>query len=496
MKFKKFIEVIQKNHKICLLSSGREEEILDVRMLDPQAERLSPDTLYFSYDTQAGILPANCVLIAEDPAAPMSAASPEGNLAVISPSSFGAVFNEAQDLLRSNSQDGFYHYLMETADRVRSVDTLIDIASQSFGASLILIDRNFRILSHSTQIPVTDHLWIRNIQRGYCDYEFIMEVRKLKAVQMADSSPNPIEVTCTSSPYRKLASRVICRDTWIGSLILIEGDDSYRAAHSDMLRTLSGVLGYSILRDSPEFLFRMDEYHDFLNNLLIGAPFDSQPAAWRKLPFPGKMQLAFFQASRNPSLFPGESVLASRLSHICPSGHIIATRSHATLIAGASDLSDINAYLSLFPEETAVQAGISRPFSDIRSLQDARREAEDALQTGIRLHPDRRAFSFEDYSTFVLLQNAKNHDDIRRYLHPAIAILQHYDAENDTHLLETLRIFLRNNANIKDTSEALYLHRNSVAYRLRKIEELTGLRPEDGETAFRLRLSFAILQAL
>ena len=209
MKFKKFIEVIQKNHKICLLSSGREEEILDVRMLDPQAERLSPDTLYFSYDTQAGILPANCVLIAEDPAAPMSAASPEGNLAVISPSSFGAVFNEAQDLLRSNSQDGFYHYLMETADRVRSVDTLIDIASQSFGASLILIDRNFRILSHSTQIPVTDHLWIRNIQRGYCDYEFIMEVRKLKAVQMADSSPNPIEVTCTSSPYRKLASRVI-----------------------------------------------------------------------------------------------------------------------------------------------------------------------------------------------------------------------------------------------------------------------------------------------
>lgn len=494
MNFQKLIDNLRKNHEISLLSAAYDHEIQDVRLLDPRTEQTSPDTLYFGYDIQIPAFPMHCILVSEDPSLGGARIPGDTNLARISPAEFSAVFNEVQDLIHSSRQSSFYRYLMDVADRVHSVDTLIDVASQSFGASLILIDRNFRILSSSTQVPVTDHLWVENIRKGYCDYEFITEVRKLKSVQMADSSSNPIEVTCKSSPFRKLASRVICRDTWIGSLILIEGDDSYRPAHPEMLRTLSGVVGYAILKFAPEFLYRMNEYHDFLNNLLIGAPFESQPEAWRKLPFPDPMQVIFFEATKNPALFPGESSLASRLKRILPNAHLIATRSHATLIGSAEDLADPNPLFSLFPEENAVQAGASHLFSGIRHLRAARKEAADALETGRLLDPDRRLFPFEEYGLYVMLRKVKDGEDIRRYLHPSIRMLQAYDYENSSHLLETLRVYLEKNANIKDTAEALFLHRNSVTYRLHKIEELTGLTLEDGDTAFRLRLSFTILK--
>jgi carbohydrate diacid regulator len=53
-------------------------------------------------------------------------------------------------------------------------------------------------------------------------------------------------------------------------------------------------------------------------------------------------------------------------------------------------------------------------------------------------------------------------------------------------LLETLQAFFDNNMNITDTAKKIYVHRNTLLYRLEKIKQYTGLDPRKFEHALQL----------
>lgn len=87
-------------------------------------------------------------------------------------------------------------------------------------------------------------------------------------------------------------------------------------------------------------------------------------------------------------------------------------------------------------------------------------------------------------------------EDLSRYLHRALRTLIRYDSENETDLTETLCTYLEQNRNIKETAEKLFLHRNSLVYRINRIQELCAINLNDVNTCLLLRVSFMILTIL
>ena len=86
------------------------------------------------------------------------------------------------------------------------------------------------------------------------------------------------------------------------------------------------------------------------------------------------------------------------------------------------------------------------------------------------------------------------HDNIVYLVHPATVELQRYDAENNTNLLDTLHAYLNNGHSINDTAEAMFLHRNTVSNRLKKIKEITSLSVENPQVQDALLTSCKVLQ--
>lgn len=74
-------------------------------------------------------------------------------------------------------------------------------------------------------------------------------------------------------------------------------------------------------------------------------------------------------------------------------------------------------------------------------------------------------------------------------LDPLIA----YDAERGSDLVRTLTVFFECSENASEAADRLFLHRNSVPYRLERARELTGLDYRDNLGRLALRLGLLAL---
>ena len=65
-------------------------------------------------------------------------------------------------------------------------------------------------------------------------------------------------------------------------------------------------------------------------------------------------------------------------------------------------------------------------------------------------------------------------------------------AGTGTALVETLSAFLEQTSSLEATARLLFVHPNTVRYRLRRVTEVSGYAPTDPRQAFTLRLALAL----
>lgn len=127
-----------------------------------------------------------------------------------------------------------------------------------------------------------------------------------------------------------------------------------------------------------------------------------------------------------------------------------------------------------------VCSGWSTRVDCLESIPDAVEEARAALVVSQCLRQG-RPVTFAEAGVAGLLTPLRKMRLARSTVTSLIAPLMEYDAQHDGSLVETLRVYLDCAANTSTTAAVLHLHRNSVAYRLRRVEELTGRRLDSAE---------------
>lgn len=138
-------------------------------------------------------------------------------------------------------------------------------------------------------------------------------------------------------------------------------------------------------------------------------------------------------------------------------------------------------------------AGVSRPLIWLHTIPDFNRQAERAAELGRRLHPERGIHFYDSYAVYHALELATGKENLYQFCHSAIIVLRDYDQSHETNLLESLRVYLTHNRSIGESAAALYIHRNTMNYRIARINELTRLDMSDPDVFCHLLFSFCAL---
>lgn len=87
-----------------------------------------------------------------------------------------------------------------------------------------------------------------------------------------------------------------------------------------------------------------------------------------------------------------------------------------------------------------------------------------------------------------------NHDrqELEAFYGETLEALEQYDKSQKNELMETLEKYIANRCDLKETAEALFLHPNTLRYRLKRIEEVLEIDIKDFDTILSFMVAFKI----
>lgn len=137
--------------------------------------------------------------------------------------------------------------------------------------------------------------------------------------------------------------------------------------------------------------------------------------------------------------------------------------------------------------------GISLLFGDITKLYVGYRQAEAASKLGQRRDPDGTAYFYSKYYLEDMLEHYSDTMPLEdTYTHYLDRLMD--DNNSVCSNIKLLYYFLCSERNISLTAKHVHMHRNSVIYRIQKIQDILALDLDDPDVRLRLMISFKILE--
>ncbi|MFO7316659.1 MAG: PucR family transcriptional regulator ligand-binding domain-containing protein [Bacilli bacterium] len=116
------------------------------------------------------------------------------------------------------------------------------------------------------------------------------------------------------------------------------------------------------------------------------------------------------------------------------------------------------------------------------------KNARTALEIGRNHKGPGTRNTFASTGIYRLLISLSNNSMSTELMHSTIGAIAAYDKNNGLDLINTLSTYIYHQGNVSQTARALSLHRQSLLYRLRKIEALTNRSLNDPDDIFLLQL--------
>lgn len=381
------------------------------------------------------------------------------------------------------------------------LEELVDFAHGMFGNPITIVDENYRLWAHTKEDAMDDVLWtpeeesvqgdasIRSQgsemdERGFVEYLSALRKKSL----LVDFE--------TSQGTKLAACAVIVGSGSVMGVNIVEKNKEITHADIECLKFFAAVVRAKFKAMEFSWQDSSGSYYALLQDVVRGNLLDNSELKARLNRFwidLEKMFTVFVITGRNGFLkYRQLCQIEDELTEVFSQGKCVI--SARTLVVFVNHDNPIDQALidgiRRYARDNNLAVGVSETRSDDCSLRVLLEQAQFALRVLKRVDPEGCFAEYERFRAYYLLDVCSRRPDWQRYLHGGLLALAELDADSEFPLMETLRCLVENHGKRTAAAKDLGIQRNTLQYRIGKIEELCSVNLSD-QDAFDF-ISFSI----
>ena len=140
-----------------------------------------------------------------------------------------------------------------------------------------------------------------------------------------------------------------------------------------------------------------------------------------------------------------------------------------------------------------LRLGFGEMCSKIEKISGSYNEAAVVVNLlSAKTQKEKGIYQYDKLGIYKVIWESKNQKVAMDFSYSILNALEVYDEVNDTDLMNCLRTYIECDCSVKEVSQRLYLHKNTVLYKLKKIESILDCTFSKREDLFNLQYALMI----
>lgn len=156
------------------------------------------------------------------------------------------------------------------------------------------------------------------------------------------------------------------------------------------------------------------------------------------------------------------------------------------------EIKELKNYISRDIPNIHMKIGCGRKYSKINELYKSFNQAVFALKYFKTSNKDDYMCFYDELGVYRIFYGVEDKEELKSIYNDILGELINYDLKKNSNLVETLKAYLEEDGNLNKVSNRLFVHRNTLKYRIQKIERIMNFNLKDANTRFNLFLAFKL----
>jgi len=482
--------------------------LADIRIFPPDGDYFDSSTLYFenwkNLEKHSGIYPEYLVCVGGNDSAEELFAKEKICGFIFCRNDYKNLFSSIQSVFLQYNQ--LEYILMEALIQSKPTRDILNICSEFFGNHVLLFDSLLNLIDYSSiHMPeVGDKEWNETYETSKISIKLFEEIRRRKLASNPSTSFDTEFFDLSPNFKNRISLSLYHNSRRIGDLSVSESDKPLAVCQTKILDHLASLVSSTFIKRYATLFDSMEILRTMLSGMLNGLEPDQMYVArtlklvnWHlkdnyclisiRIPDIGNdTSRIFHRMYEYENTFP-DCVGFIFLDNILL---LIHNDTKAIMVKCIPKLEKL-----LITHDAYCGVGI--PFCSIFQINAQYLNACMAIQIGNKnKNGNERIVFLKDCLDEHITSLVTGVTSIIPVCHRAAVRIMEYDRENGTELLESLEVYLRQNRSVQVAANELFIHRNTLTYRLRRVKALVSMDLENSHERLHILLSCIVLRIM